>query len=145
HLPINEITHYAFEHLGANGIVKPPSEHSCLECTQKYKSTADNMTNYRSNITTENFAPVKMVVVDGVVMGPTHCAMESCHAEVNNYHGGVFCRHHNIQYGPKCHVKSCDAQKVAGTEACEAHKEMWNKHKSNYSSASLSGLKRALQ
>ncbi|KAF8995132.1 hypothetical protein BDQ17DRAFT_1392303 [Cyathus striatus] len=52
-----------------------------------------------------------MVVVDGVVMGPT----------------------------------SCDAQKVAGTEACEAHKEMWNKHKSNYSSASLSGLKRALQ
>ncbi|KAF8984548.1 hypothetical protein BDQ17DRAFT_1260740, partial [Cyathus striatus] len=71
HLPINEITHYAFEHLGANGIVKPPLEHSCLECTQKYKSTADNMTNYRSNITTENFAPVKMVVVDGVVMGPT--------------------------------------------------------------------------
>ncbi|KAF8988946.1 hypothetical protein BDQ17DRAFT_1393365 [Cyathus striatus] len=97
------------------------------------------MTNYRSNITTENFAPVKMVVVDGVVMGPTvhHRAMEGCHAEVNNYCGGVFCRYHNIQYGPKCRVKSCDAQKVAGTEACEAHKEMWNKHKSNYSSAIL--------
>ncbi|KAF8978436.1 hypothetical protein BDQ17DRAFT_1394734 [Cyathus striatus] len=86
-----------------------------------------------------------MVVVDGIVMGPTHCAMEGCHAEVNNYRGGVFCRYHNIQYEPKCRVKSCDTQKVASTEACEAHKEMWNKHKSNYSSASLSGLKRALQ
>ncbi|KAF8991272.1 hypothetical protein BDQ17DRAFT_1255108, partial [Cyathus striatus] len=42
-------------------------------------------------------------------------------------------------------IKGCDAQKVAGTETCEAHKEMWNKHKSNYSSASLSGLKRPLQ
>ncbi|KAF8990321.1 hypothetical protein BDQ17DRAFT_1393155 [Cyathus striatus] len=56
HLLINEITHYAFEHLGANRIVKPPSEHSCLECTQKYKSTADNMTNYR-NIITYNMDP----------------------------------------------------------------------------------------
>ncbi|KAF8986790.1 hypothetical protein BDQ17DRAFT_1223715, partial [Cyathus striatus] len=82
-----------------------------------------------------------MIVIDGVVMGPVHCAMEGCSANVSNHHGGVFCGHHNIQYGAKCRVKDCTRQKVHGTEACEIHQEIWNKHHLNYSSAGLSGLR----
>ena len=40
-LSIDEVTHEAFSKLGANGIILPVSQHSCSECTQKYKRKAD--------------------------------------------------------------------------------------------------------
>ena len=41
HLAIEEVTTSAFELLGNNGIIQAGLEHSCSECTQKYKATAD--------------------------------------------------------------------------------------------------------
>jgi hypothetical protein len=49
----------------------------------------------------ENAAPVKMIVVDGIVMGPTHCAYDGCTSELANAHGGVFCHYHDLQHGAK--------------------------------------------
>ena len=36
-------------------------------------------------------SPVKLVVLDGVVMGPTHCAYDNCTDSLKNARGGVFC------------------------------------------------------
>ena len=72
--------------LGENGIIHAAKDHTCAECTQPYKHTADTLsgddevsevTNAipEDNLTNEAmdiyYAPVKMIVVDGIVMKPT--------------------------------------------------------------------------
>ncbi|KIJ91189.1 hypothetical protein K443DRAFT_115393, partial [Laccaria amethystina LaAM-08-1] len=76
--------------------------------------------------------PVKMIVVDGIVMGPTHCAYEECTSELGNARGGVFCPLHDCEYGSKC-------------RACIDHQAQWKKHSLNRSKQSLAGVKRMLQ
>ncbi|KAG6808477.1 hypothetical protein H0H92_004004 [Tricholoma furcatifolium] len=41
-------------------------------------------------------APVKMIVMDGIVMGPTHCAFENCSEPLVNARRAVFCANHQI-------------------------------------------------
>ena len=52
-------------------------------------------------------ALVKLIVIDGIVMGPQHCAFNNCTADLMNSHGGVFCSVHDIQYAAKYRVKNC--------------------------------------
>ncbi|KAF8885045.1 hypothetical protein BD779DRAFT_1442804, partial [Infundibulicybe gibba] len=52
-----------------------------------------------------DYAPVKMVVLDGIVMGPTHCTYDDCINDLGNTHGGVFCPHHEIIYGATCRIR----------------------------------------
>ncbi len=66
-------------------------------------------------------APVKMIVLDGIVMGPTHCAFENCCAKLSNARGGAFCDFHEGEYGLRCRVVDCHAIKLANTQACENH------------------------
>jgi hypothetical protein len=91
---IDHVTKMAFETLGNNGIINNALNHSCSECTHKYKETADVIDNIDPSSTvgmeseetgsrgrrneSDNdvdndgeTAPVKMVVVDGIVMGHT--------------------------------------------------------------------------
>jgi hypothetical protein len=77
-LSIDEVTGQAFSQLGQSGRVHSATGHSCPECTHKYKKTADtlppndelqNTTN--SQEVDVDSAPVTMVVVDGIVIGPT--------------------------------------------------------------------------
>ena len=78
-LDIEDVTEQAFNCLGQSGRIHSASGHSCTECTHKYKATADIMPPNNepdneisdSQETDDNFAPVTMVVVDGIVMGPT--------------------------------------------------------------------------
>ncbi|KAF8872623.1 hypothetical protein BD779DRAFT_1477443 [Infundibulicybe gibba] len=49
-----------------------------------------------------DYAAVKMVVMDGIVMGPTHCAYDDCTQDLDNSRGGAFCAYHNIHYGARC-------------------------------------------
>jgi len=158
-IPIQEVTKQAFVQLGNNGVIKCAQNHSCSECTHKYKETADRITaddpaavlgvdenhqvpalvgedaelaiqdaararlnaqlasQARSNAddamdvdessqtsssdvetssSTEEASPVTLVVMDGVVMGPTHCAFDDCIEELKNARGGVFCARHEI-------------------------------------------------
>ena len=37
---------------------------------------------------------VELVVMDGVVMGPTHCAFDNCIQDLVKLKGGVLCVHH---------------------------------------------------
>jgi hypothetical protein len=90
-LPIDEITKEAYKYLGNQGIIQVALDHSCAECTQEYKSRADFIGNVDDDAATVGMgdvdaniiqgpvdtvqsdlvAPVKMVVIDGIVMGHT--------------------------------------------------------------------------
>ena len=114
-LAINDVTKEAFSLLGENGIIRTADQHTCEECTQLYKQTADIMpdidpaavvgvddnqavpglaeeatpiipelSNQGIQSTANEMASsnedmdidsafVKMVVVDGIVMGPSVC------------------------------------------------------------------------
>jgi hypothetical protein len=145
-LSIDEVTQEAFTYLGENGMIRAAYEHSCSECTQKYKSTADDANiEAQDESTSTEHAPVKMIVMDGIVMGPTHCAYDNCIADLANARGGSFCPHHEIEYGVKCRVRDCTNTKVTGTQACEEHQNQWKKYVESHSGQNLSGVRRALR
>ncbi|KAF9493473.1 hypothetical protein BDN71DRAFT_1483465 [Pleurotus eryngii] len=53
-----------------------------------------------------------MVVIDGIVMGPCHCAMEGCEAGLQNAQTGVFSKKHVEKMKKKCHMKGCGKAKA---------------------------------
>lgn len=61
------MTFEAFQQLGQNGIISAANGHACPECTQPYRRSQDESLDQIE----EGCAPVKMVVIDGIVMGPT--------------------------------------------------------------------------
>ena len=88
-LSIDEVTKEAFDVLGANGVIRVTGEHSCSECTQQYKETADVISSSNPAATVEGDAEssstsdddqmlvdkgfVQLVVLDGIVTGPSVC------------------------------------------------------------------------
>ena len=116
-----------------------------------YSNTPDNIddTNVNSQAegqsTSVEHAPVKMIVMDGIVMGPTHCAYDNCIADLANACGGSFCHHNEMEYGIKCRMRDCTKTKVAGTQACEEHKNQWQKYVESHSHQNLAGGRRVLR
>jgi hypothetical protein len=90
-------------------------------------------------------APVKMVVLDGIVMGPQHCAYDDCTSDLANARGGSFCAYHENQWGARCRMRNCDNEKVPGTQACQHHAREWDKHVKNHSRHTYHGARRQLQ
>jgi hypothetical protein len=152
-LSIDEVTQEAFRILGEQGIIGAANGHSCSECTQNYKHDMDNIDHANVNVNVENdaelasadHAPVKMIVMDGIVMGPTHCAYDNCTANLGNARGGAFCPHHEIQYGSQCRVRDCINVKVTATQACEEHQNHWKKYVESHSRQHLAGVRRILR
>ena len=97
--------------------------------------------NVQTEVTENEPAVVKMVVMDGIVMGPQHCAFGDCTADLANTRGGVFCSIHEIEYGAKCRVVGCLSSKVNGTQACHQHKAEWSKYEFSHKPAIYSGMK----
>lgn len=64
-LPISEVTEKAYDILGNKGSINAATHHSCSECTHAYKQSLEDND---MNIDAED---VTMVVLDGIVMGPT--------------------------------------------------------------------------
>ncbi|KAM6491941.1 hypothetical protein JOM56_012579 [Amanita muscaria] len=90
-------------------------------------------------------APVKMMVIDGIVMGHTHCAFDKCTSDLDNARGGVYCAFHELAYGGRCHAANCTNANVEGTLACVQHQEKWRKHLMNHRQQVLGGYRRALR
>ncbi|KAF8986929.1 hypothetical protein BDQ17DRAFT_1393592 [Cyathus striatus] len=71
-----------------------------------------------------------MVVIDGIVMGPQHCAYDNCSNTLVNI---------EEKFGARCCVHDCPNQKINNTQACNEHQEMWHKynleHNSDYLNA----------
>jgi len=79
-LPIDEVTKAAFTFLGQNGVIYAAKSHACGECSQSYRppenENSDNMDIDQADVT--------MHVVDGIVMGPTHCVFQNCESDLLN-------------------------------------------------------------
>ncbi|TFK32840.1 hypothetical protein BDQ12DRAFT_701022 [Crucibulum laeve] len=73
-----------------------------------------------------DYVDVKMVVMDGIVMGPQHCSYNNCTSDLMNTHGSVFCAVHDQEY------------------ACRQHIPQWNHYKSSHSRDNLNGVRRML-
>lgn len=156
-LAIDEVTKEAFTLLGENGIIRMANDHACGECTQPYKHTVDTIIDGATAQSLEQNAAssdddmdidtgyVKMVVVDGLVMGPQHCAYDNCISDLANARGGVFCAYHEAQHGAKCRVQNCTSQKLPGTQACAQHERQWLKYSQSHTRETYSGARRMLQ
>jgi hypothetical protein len=84
---IDDVTREAFHVLGNGGVISGSIQHSCNECTQKYRERSTGISGIDSSATVgmedtlatsqfqtnivEDCAPVKMIVVDGIVTGHT--------------------------------------------------------------------------
>ncbi|KAF8874106.1 hypothetical protein CPB84DRAFT_1817930 [Gymnopilus junonius] len=55
-----------------------------------------------------------MVVLDGIVMGPTHCAYDNCHNDLSNSQGGSLCDQHHLLLV------------LNRTSVCQDHQTDWN-------------------
>jgi len=88
---------------------------------------------------------VQMVVMDGIVMGPKHCAFEECTKDLANYKNGVFCVDHENLRGDLCHIQGCSNHKSAGIQTCEQHREHWHQHVIRFGRSTLLGVRRMLR
>ena len=136
-LSIDEVVGEAFEALGNNGVMLLSKEHTCSECTKPYKQA--------DGLIVSDAAPVKMIVLDGIVMGPTYCAYPNCQDSLLNARGGSFCPAHEIEYGDKCRVVGCIRKQEPDTQACSTHAPQWKKNVSQRSKSTLTGLRRILR
>jgi hypothetical protein len=89
-------------------------------------------------------SPVKMVVMDGIVMGPVHCAAINCTADVINARGESFCATHVTLYANKCRIVGCGNIQVEDTQACHLHQSEWIRHKQSRTKSTLAGFRRSL-
>lgn len=90
-------------------------------------------------------ADVRMVVIDGIVMGPRHCAIAGCEAGLLNAQTGVFCQDHEEEMEDRCRMKGCNKNKVGRTQACEDHQEQWRTFRGCYANTSLLGVQQILR
>ncbi|KAF9470520.1 hypothetical protein BDN70DRAFT_909513 [Pholiota conissans] len=86
-----------------------------------------------------------MVVIDGIVMGPVHCAYENCPNDLANARGGAFCITHEAEFGTRCRVMNCNSERVGDTMACNAHAAKWRRHVKDKSKTTLSGIRRIIR
>jgi hypothetical protein len=90
-------------------------------------------------------ASVHMVILDGIVMGPKHCAFGDCTADLVNYQTGIYCQQHKDLYGERCHMVDCMNSKLDGTLACLQHQRQWNSHVVRFGRSNLLGVQRLLR
>jgi len=140
-LPIKDITQQAFNHLGQNGLISVANGHACSECTQPYRRSQYEAIDQIE----EGRASVKMVVLDGIVMGPAHCAYDGCTSDLLNARGGEFCPFHETQYGARCHVHGCQRPKINPGQAGDQHQQEWQKYIESHSCENLSGVRHVLR
>jgi hypothetical protein len=162
HLPIDEVTKEAFHILGENGLIRAANEHACKECTHTYRKPSNIITNVDASAVVgeepqrtlhsdteadvENSdAPVKMIVMDGIVMGHAHCAYDDCTSDLANACGGVYCALHEDSHGRLCHAAGCTNINVEGTLTCEQHQAKWRRYVMHNKRKNLGGYKRALR
>jgi hypothetical protein len=81
-----------------------------------------------SSLSSVEKAPVKLVVLDGIVMGPPHCAWDNCTQDLANSRRGVFCVEHDIIQNGLCRICDCGNPKGAHGQTCDEHQDRWNSY-----------------
>jgi len=88
---------------------------------------------------------VQMIVIDGTVMWPKHCAFEDCTEDLAHYHNGIFCDEHEFTQGNLCRIQGCHHDKAPEIQTCEQHRERWDSHVIRFGRSSLLGVRRILR
>ena len=83
---------------------------------------------------------VNMIVIDGIVMGPKHCAYTNCTEDLANYRNGVFCIHHEDIHGKLCRVQTCHNYKADGIQTCHQHRSLWHSHVVRFGHSTMLGI-----
>ncbi|KAF8988992.1 hypothetical protein BDQ17DRAFT_1257340 [Cyathus striatus] len=86
-----------------------------------------------------------MVVIDGIVMGPTHCAYQNCSEKLANARTGVFCLMHESQHEGRCRIKTCYNAKEPNSQACVNHRQRWYDHVIRFGRQSVLGVRRIIR
>ncbi|EJD32917.1 hypothetical protein AURDEDRAFT_77376, partial [Auricularia subglabra TFB-10046 SS5] len=127
------------------------SGHSCSECTQPYPPAVDVERarpdqvagDPRLQLTGTQY--VRANVIDGIVMGPLHCAYDNCFKPLKDGSAGVFCAEHFLAFGNKCHVRGCSADLHGTTRACTNHQAEWKEHQERFARQSVIGMRRRIR
>ena len=90
-------------------------------------------------------SPVKLVVLDGVVMGPAHCAYDNCTQDLAQVPKAVFCVQHELLHGNLCRMHDCNNIKVPPSQTCVQHQNRWYQHAIRYGRQSLLGFRRMVR
>src|ERR1700685_3957597 len=115
------------------------------ESSQSSPSAEDVGASSQNSSSSEEASPVTLVVMNGVVMGPTHCAFDNCIEELKNARGGVFCARHEIAHGNLCRMRDCDRPKVAPSHTCAIHQNRWCQHIIRHGRQSFLGIRRLIR
>ena len=101
-LAINEVTKEAFEILGENGMIHAANQHSCSECTHKYKSTSDVISDNdpATLVGVDENSPVPALVVDGNSIPPEDAILEQNQNTANITQGSEDGDNMNVDYSP---------------------------------------------
>jgi hypothetical protein len=120
--------------------------HLAVQDAAQARLDADNAMDIdQSSSSSVEESPVKLVVLDGVVMGPTHCAYDNCTKNLKNAQRGVFCEQHEILRGNLCHMRGCNNPKVPPSQTCVHHQNHWYQHAVQYGRQSLLGIRRLVR
>ena len=93
----------------------------------------------------QSASPVKLVVMDGIVMGPRHCAYQGCIEDLANAQRGVFCYVHEMVFRNQCHIKNCSRQCLINSQTCDQHQSQWHQHVVRFGRQSILGIRRLLR
>ncbi|KAF9488941.1 hypothetical protein BDN71DRAFT_1484984 [Pleurotus eryngii] len=88
---------------------------------------ADDAPELAGGVALHTNADVRMIVIDGIVMGPRHCAIAGCEAGLLNAQTGVFCQEHEEEMKDHCHMKGCNKNKRMLRRAQEERQD-WLPH-----------------
>ncbi|KAF9492756.1 hypothetical protein BDN71DRAFT_1483711 [Pleurotus eryngii] len=106
---------------------------------------ADDAPELAGGVALHTNGDVHMIVIDGIVMGPRHCAIAGCEAGLLNAQTAVFCQEHEEEMEDCCRMKGCNKIKVGRTQACEDHQEQWRTFRGCYANTSLLGVQQILR
>ncbi|KAF8989003.1 hypothetical protein BDQ17DRAFT_1393356 [Cyathus striatus] len=86
-----------------------------------------------------------MVVIDGIVMGPTHCAYKDCSAKLANARTGVFCLRHESQHEGLCRMVDCYNHHEPNSKTCVNHRQNWFNHITRFGRQPVLGIRRIIR
>ncbi|KAF8808343.1 hypothetical protein BYT27DRAFT_7222938 [Phlegmacium glaucopus] len=120
---IEDLTHDAFSILGEEGGMRLSDRHTCSDWVADFLPVA--------NDPAAVLAMVKMIIMDVIVMGPTHCAFDNCTRALLNAcgQGESFFHVHTTEFQNHCHVCDYENNRVDGTQACQEHCNDWHQYR----------------
>jgi hypothetical protein len=145
---VHEYKHQAdiIDEIDPGGLVGIDDNRTVPEFTGRREATDVDVNEIRGDESMEmDYAPVSLVVMDGIVMGHKYCAYHKCTEDLANYRNGVFCKKHEELRGNLCHISNCNNPKIPGTKACQTHREKWYSHVVRFGRSSLLGVRRLLR